>query len=96
MPLIRPEKKSTKINSLIQETARWGGGLPREGVVVEKFVLALESLCSLGFEERKAFFCQTITAISRLLPLEFWCSEGHFALFCDQFWLVLTHFAGQT
>ena len=29
-----------------------GGGLPREGVVAEKFVLSLESLSSLGFGER--------------------------------------------
>ena len=34
------------------ETARWGGGLPREGVVAENFVPALETLSSLGFEER--------------------------------------------
>ena len=34
------------------ETARWGGGLPREGVVAENFVLSLESLSPLGFEER--------------------------------------------
>ena len=47
-----PEKKSTKINFLGPETARWGGGLPREGVVAEKFVLSLESLSCLGFEER--------------------------------------------
>ena len=45
-------KKSTKINFLGPETARWGGGLPREGVVAEKFVLSLESLSSLGFGER--------------------------------------------
>ena len=45
-------KKSTKINILGPETARWGGGLPREGVVAEKFVPSLESLSSLGFEER--------------------------------------------
>ena len=45
-------KKSTKINFLGTETARWGGGLPLEGVVAENFVLALESLSSLGFEER--------------------------------------------
>ena len=32
--------------------ARWGGGLPREGVVAKKFVPSLESLSSLGFEER--------------------------------------------
>ena len=34
------------------ETARWGGGLPRERVVAEKFVPSLESLSYLGFEER--------------------------------------------
>ena len=34
------------------ETAGWGGGLPREGVVAKKFVLSLESLSSFGFEER--------------------------------------------
>ena len=45
-------KKSTKINFSGLETARWGGGLPREGVVAEKFVPSLESLSSLGFEEK--------------------------------------------
>ena len=34
------------------EPARWGGGLPREAVVAEKFVPSLESLSSLGFEEK--------------------------------------------
>ena len=46
------KKKNTKINCLGPETAQWGGGLPREGVVAEKFVLSLESLSSLDFEER--------------------------------------------
>ena len=32
------------------ETAGWGGGLPRKGVVVEKFVPVLKSSFSLGFE----------------------------------------------
>ena len=45
-------KKSTKTNFLGAETARWGGGLPRKGLVAEKFVPSLESLSSLGFEER--------------------------------------------
>ena len=45
-------KKSTKINFLGLEIAGWGGGLPREGVGVEKFVPSLESLSSLSFEER--------------------------------------------
>ena len=50
--VIQAGKKSTKIKFLGPETARWGGGLPREGVVAENFVPALESLSSLGFEER--------------------------------------------
>ena len=50
--LNQARKKSTKIKFLGPETARWGGGLPREGVVAENFVPALETLSSLGFEER--------------------------------------------
>ena len=42
----------------------------------------------LGVPPWSLFFCQRITAISRLLPLEFWCSEGHVAQ-CD---LILTLF----
>ena len=42
----------------------------------------------LGIQPWSLFFGQKITAISRLLPLEFWCSEGHFA----QFDLTLTLF----
>ena len=49
---IQARRNSTKINFLGPETARWGGGLPRKGVVVENFVPSLESLSSLGFEER--------------------------------------------
>ena len=45
-------QRITKINFLDLEAAWWGGGLPREGAVAEKFVLSLESLPSLGFEER--------------------------------------------
>ena len=45
-------KKSTKINFFGPETAGWRGGLPPEGVEVEKFVPSLESLFSLGCEER--------------------------------------------
>ena len=48
----RARRRSTKINFLGPETTRWAGGLPRKGVVVEKFVPSLESLSSLGFEER--------------------------------------------
>ena len=46
LPFSGDRKKSTKINFLGPETAGWGGGLPREGVVVEKFVPSLESLSS--------------------------------------------------
>ena len=49
---LRQEKKSTKINFLGPETARWSGGLPREGVVAENFAPSREILCSLGFKER--------------------------------------------
>ena len=64
-PRTQTRKKSTKINFLGLETARWGGVLPREGVVAKKFVLSLESLSSLGFEERSLgcpgnFFCREI------------------------------------
>ena len=48
---LRQEKKSTKIN-FRPETAGWGGGLAPEVVGVEEFVPYLESLSSLGFEER--------------------------------------------
>ena len=43
VPRFQARKKSTRINFLGPETARWGGGLPREGVGVKKFVLSLES-----------------------------------------------------
>ena len=46
------ENKSTKINFLGPKTAQWGGGLPHEGVVAKTSVPSLESLPSLGFEER--------------------------------------------
>ena len=58
-------KKSTKIKFLGPETARWGGGLPREGVVAENFVPALETLSSLGFEERNPGCPGNFTGMSR-------------------------------
>ena len=58
-------KKSTTINFLGLETAQWGGGLPREGVVAEKFVLSLESLSSLGFEERNLGYPGNFAGMSR-------------------------------
>ena len=54
------KKKITKINFLGPEAARWGGGLPREGVVAKMFVPSLESLSSLGFEERTWEFCRDV------------------------------------
>ena len=51
--LLSGKKKEHKdYNFLGPETARWVGGLPRQGVVAEKFVRSLESLSSLGFVER--------------------------------------------
>ena len=60
-------KKSTKIKFLGPETARWGGGLPREGVVAENFVPALETLSSLGFEERNPGCPGNFAGMSRTL-----------------------------
>ena len=59
------KKKSTKINFLGTETARWGGGLPLEGVVAENFVPALESLSSMGFEERNLGCPGNLAGMSR-------------------------------
>ena len=63
--LIRQEKESTKIKFLGPEAARWGGGLPREGVVAENFVPSLESLSSLGFEERNLGCPGNFAGVSR-------------------------------
>ena len=58
------KKKSTTITFLGPETARWGGGLRCEGVVVEKFVPFLESLSSLGFRREESGmsreFCRNV------------------------------------
>ena len=59
------KKKSAKINFWGPETARWGGGLPRERVVAEKFVPSLESLSSLGFEERNLGCPENFARMSR-------------------------------
>ena len=60
------KKKSTKINFLGPETAGWSGGLPREGVGVEKFVPSLESLSSLAFEGRNLGCPGNSAGISRI------------------------------
>ena len=64
---MRQEKKSTKINFLDLETARWGRGLPCEGVVAEKLLPSLESLSSLGFEERNLGCTGNFAGMSRTL-----------------------------
>ena len=56
---------SAKINVLGPKTARWGGGLPREEVVAEQFVLSLESLSSLGFEGRNLGCPRNFAGMSR-------------------------------
>ena len=58
-------KNGHKINFLGPATARWGGGLPREGVVAENFVPSLESLSSLGFEERNLGCPRNFVGMSR-------------------------------
>ena len=54
--ILQERNNSTKINFLVRETAWWGGGLPREGVVAEKFVPSLESLSSLGFDSKRGIW----------------------------------------
>ena len=58
-------KRSTKINFLGPETAWRGGGLPCEGVVAKNFVLSLESLSSLGFEEKNLGCAGSFAGMSR-------------------------------
>ena len=65
-PYFQAGKKSTKIKFLGPETARWGGGLPREGVVAENFVPALETSSSLGFEERNPGCPGNFAGMSRI------------------------------
>ena len=59
------KKREHEDELLGPETARWGGGLPREGVVAEKFVPALESLSSLGFEESNLGCAGNFAGMSR-------------------------------
>ena len=65
LAILQARKKSTKINFLGLGTARWGGGLPREGVVAKKFVLSLENLSSLGFEGRNLGCPENFAGMSR-------------------------------
>ena len=58
-------EKNTKINFFGPETARWAGGLPRKGVVAEKFVLSLERLSSLSLEERNLGCPRNFAGMSR-------------------------------
>ena len=60
-------RKKTKINFLGPETPGWGGGLPREGVVVEKFVPSLEHLSSLGLGGRNLGCPGNFAGMSRTL-----------------------------
>ena len=87
-------KRSTKINFLGPETARWGGGLPREGVVAEKFVPTLETLSSLGFEGRESGMSREFC---RDVPDPWRCSKSlcnkklrvHFSFPKPTLWLTL-------
>ena len=54
-----------KGNATGPETAWRDGALPREGVVAKKFVPSLESLSSLGFEERNLGCPRNFAGMSR-------------------------------
>ena len=64
------------------ETARRGWGLPREGVVAEKFVPSLESLSSLGLEQRNLGCAGNFAGISRTPGgVQKVCEKSTFAFF---------------
>ena len=75
VPRVQAREKSTKNNFLGPETARRGAGLPREGVVAEKFVPFLESLPFLGFEERNLGCPGNFAGMSRTLGCSKICAK---------------------
>ena len=78
---------------LARRTVEMNGGSSTSYLACAPCVPLFCSLFNRGGNIRRPtmelFCCQKITAISRLLPLEFWP-------WFDQFWPVLTSFAGQT
>ena len=81
-------KQSTKINFWGPETAGWVGRLPREGVVVEKFAPSLESLSSLGSEERNLGCPKNFAGISQTRGVQKVCAikvRAHFAFPAQSF-----------
>ena len=86
--IAQARQKSTKINLLGPETARWGGGLPREGVVVEKFAPSLESLSSFSFEGRNLGDVPDPWGCSKSLCTKKVCAHFSFPMLgCRKFFL---------
>ena len=65
MSLVRQEKRAQRLTFWVRRPPGGVGGLPREGLVAEKFVPALESLSSLGFEERNLGCPRNLAGMSR-------------------------------
>ena len=61
----RQEQGARRLTFFGPEAAGWGGGLPPEGVGVEKFVPSLESLSSLGFEKSNLGCPRNFAGMSR-------------------------------
>ena len=82
-------KESTKIDSLGPEAARWGGGLPRAGVGVKKFVPSLVSQAFEGGDVLKSLpgcagplevFKQSVQNMSVLICLVGKCSATRYSV----------------
>ena len=59
------KKRAQRLTFWVRRPPRWGGGLPREGVGVENFVPSLETLSSLGFEQRSLGYPGNFAGMSR-------------------------------
>ena len=63
--IFRQEKRAQRLTFWVRRPPGGAGSLPREGVVAEKVVPSLESLSSLGFEERNLGCPGNFTGMSR-------------------------------
>ena len=65
----RKEKRAQRLSFWVRRPPGGVGAPPREGVVAEKFVLSLESLSSLVFEERNLGYPENFAGMSRTKSL---------------------------
>ena len=79
-PLRQARQRNTKIYFLGQRTTWWGGGLPREGVGVEKFIPSLESLFPPLETQGKQILSPVCFGNVRGCPLDPWGCAKRFVL----------------